>query len=151
MACLGISFLLFDRSDDGFSVQGQVADAYAQGRVDGVRDRAGGGSLCGLAGAERRLVAVDEVYVDARRPREAQDRIALPVVAGDPAPVEAHPLDGGPARRLHRTAGELVAGAVGVDHEPQVGSDVDPAYPDLALGLDLRHDRAPRTLVRVAS
>src|SRR3954452_4125000 len=104
MACLGISFLRFDRSDDGFGVQGQLADAYAEGGMQGVRNGGGGGALCGLTGTERRLVAVDEVYVDARGGGEPQDRVALPVVAGDSAPVEAHPLDRGPARRLHRTA-----------------------------------------------
>src|SRR4051812_22510963 len=150
MACLGISFLRFDRSDNGFGIHGQVADAYAEGGVDRVRDRGGGGSLRGLTGAERRLVARDEVYVDAGRRGEPQDRIALPVVAGDSAPVEAHSLERGPARRLHRTAGELVAGAVWVDHQPEVSGDGEPAYPDLALGLDLRHDRAPRALVLVA-
>src|SRR5919112_586144 len=125
MACLDISFLRFDGfdgfdgSNDGFGVQGQVADAYAEGGVHSVRDRGGGWSLRGLPGAERRLVAVDEVYADARGLGEPQDRVALPVVAGDPAPVEAHPLDRGPARRLHRAARQLVASAVGVDHEPE--------------------------------
>ena len=64
--------------------EGKVADAYAEGGVDGVRDGGGGGPLRGLAGAERRLVAVDEVHVDLGRRGEPQDRVALPVVAGDP-------------------------------------------------------------------
>src|SRR4051794_27526212 len=128
MACWGISLLRFDGSDDGFGVQGQVADAYAESRVHGVRDRGSGGSLRALTGTERRLVALDEVYVDPRRRREAQDRVALPVVAGHPAPVEAHALDRGPAGRLDGAAGELVAGTVGVDHQPHVGGDGQAAY-----------------------
>src|SRR4051812_47947154 len=105
MACFGMSLLQFDGSDDGFCVQGQVPNAYAEGGVDGVRDRGGGRSLRGLTRTERRLVAVDEVYVDERRRREPENRVALPVVAGDAAPVEPDALDGGPAGRLHRASG----------------------------------------------
>src|SRR3954454_9587169 len=111
MACLGMSLLRFDGADDGFCVQGQVADSYAEGGVDRIRDRGGGRPLCGLTGTERRTVAVDEVYVDAGRSGEPKDRVALPVVARDPAPVEADALDGRPAGRLHRAPGQLVAGA----------------------------------------
>src|SRR3954463_771410 len=110
MACFGMSLLHFDGSHDGFCVQGQVADAYAEGGVDGVRDRGGGRALRRLTGTERRLMVVDEVYVDARRSGEPEDRVGLPVVAGQLAPVEADALDGGPARRLHRASLELVAG-----------------------------------------
>src|SRR5215203_1701783 len=150
MACFGMSLLRFDGADDGFCVQGQSADPDAQSRVNGVRDRGGGGSLRGLPGTEGRLIAVDEVYVDPRRRGEPQDRVALPVVAGDPAPVEADTLGRRPAGRLHRAAGQLVAGAVGIDHQPEVRSDGEPAYPQLGLGPDLGDDRAPGPLVLVA-
>src|SRR4051812_22089281 len=108
MACFGMSLLHFDCFDDGLCVQGQIPDTYAECGVDGVRDRRGSRSLRGLTGAERRLVTVDEVYVDLRRGREPQDRVALPVVARDAAPVEPDPLDRGPAGRLNRASGQLV-------------------------------------------
>src|SRR4051794_22188365 len=151
MACLGMSLLQFDGSDDRFCIQGQVADAYADRGVDGVRDRGGRRPLRGLAGTEGGLIALDEVYVDAGCGGEPQDRVALPVVAGDPAPVEAHSFDRGPARRLDGAPGQLVAGAVGIDHQPEVGGDGEPTYSDVALGLHLRDDRAPRAPVLVAS
>src|SRR4051794_28116657 len=145
-----MSLLRFDGSDDGFGRQGQVADAYAEGGVNGIRDRGGGGALCSLTRTERGLTAGDQVYVDAWCRGEPEDGVALPVGAGDPAAVEAHPLDRGPAGRLHGAAGQLVTGTVGVDDQAEVGGDGEPAYPDLALGLYLRDDRAPRALVLVA-
>src|SRR6476659_5031557 len=88
---------LVDGADDGGGVEGQVADAYAEGAVHRVGDRGGGGALGRLAGADRGGVAVDEVDVDERGLAEPQDRVGLPVVRGDAPPVEAHPLPGGPA------------------------------------------------------
>src|SRR5262245_36852892 len=137
MACLVMSLLHIDGSDDGFRRDRQVPDADAERAMNGVRDRGRRRALRGLAGTERPRFAVDEMDVDARRRGEAQDRVALPVVAGDPPPVEPHPLDGGPARGLDGASGELVASAVGVDHQAEVRGNGQSAYPKVALGLDL--------------
>ena len=138
----------------GLLVRGARAGAGrpgSRGGGDRGADRGGRGTLGGLARADRRQVRpVEQVYVDLGRLAEAQDRVALPVHAGDPATVEADPLLEGPARRLGRAALDLVAHAVGVDHPSHVDRDGEPADPDRLLGLHLRDDRAVGAPVLVA-
>ena len=118
--------------------------------VDGVGDGGGRRALRGLAGAERRLVAVDEVDLDLGGLAEPQHRVELPVTRQEPAPVHPHPLLQRPAGRLRRTALELVAGAVGVDHPAEVGDDNEASHPQLAAGLDVGDDGAVGAAVLVA-
>src|SRR5438874_12307018 len=83
-------------------VERQLANAHA-GRVrQRIGERAGGWALRGFAGAEEGLAGpVDDVHFQAlRRMREAQDRVARPVAAGDARVVEGRGFEARPADRL---------------------------------------------------
>src|SRR5581483_5065475 len=108
--------LCADACFDTFAVQGQLADPMA-GRIgDRIGERGGGGALRRFANAEEGLAGpVDDLDLDAaRHVREAQDRIAAPVAARDPALVEGDRLERRPAERLQDAAFDLVADAVRV-------------------------------------
>src|SRR5262245_56875922 len=117
MSVLAGALARLDGRHHGLRRDRQVADTYTDRRGDGIADRGGGGALGRLAGADRGKVGpVEDVHVDLRALAEAQDRVGLPVAAGDRAPVEADPFLQRPAGRLRRAARDLVADAVGVDH-----------------------------------
>ena len=64
---------------------------------------------------------VDQLGLDLRHLAEAQDGIAVPVDRGDAVLVEPDLLLQRPAQRLHDAAFELVARAVGIDHQAGIG------------------------------
>ena len=75
-----------------------------------------------FADAERGIAgAVDQFGLHLRHLAEAQDRIAVPVARGDAVLVEPHLLLQGPAHGLDDAALELVARAVGIDHQAGIG------------------------------
>ncbi len=103
---------------DALARQRQVAQPLSRGVGDGVCNRCRRRSLPGFAAAEERQAGpVDDVDLDAVRHRiETQDRIGLPVDAGDPGVVEGHAFVQRPAHRLHDRAFDLVDQPVRIDH-----------------------------------
>src|SRR6478736_7760422 len=85
---------------------------------DCICDRRRGWPLPGFAASEKRLTGtIDNMNLDAVGDRvEAQDRIGLPVDAGDPPIVEGNAFIQGPTHRLHDRAFDLVDQPVRIDH-----------------------------------
>src|SRR5262249_26869673 len=96
---------------------------------------------------------VEEDRFHRRDLREAKNRIALPVGAGDAHAVESDLLLERPARGLDQPALELVGETARVDHLPGIGRD-DGAHgcnlPAVAVDQHLDHDRGVGLLVLVA-
>jgi long-chain acyl-CoA synthetase len=110
--------LCVDRVLDPFSRQRQIAQAFAGGIRNRICDRGCGRPLPGFAAAEERLAgAIDDVDLDAVGHRvEAQDRIGLPVDAGDPGVIETNAFIQRPAHRLHDRAFDLVDQPIRIDY-----------------------------------
>src|SRR5947209_8749146 len=121
----------------------QVAHPHAEGVEYGVADGGRGRAVRGLAGPDRPLVRPrQDLDLDRRHLREAQDRVALPAVAGDAGAVEADRLADGPAGGLDGAAFDLVGHPVRVDDLAHVHGDHQPPHPDLRIGGDLGDDGA---------
>ena len=100
--------------------------------MDRVGDGGRGGAGGGLAGAEEGLApGIDQHGLEFRHVVEAEDRVGIPVAAGDAAAIEGHRLVQGPARRLDHPALELGGEPGAVDDLPRVGRDGAALQPDL--------------------
>ena len=62
---------------------------------------------------------------DDRRGLKGHDGIALPIEAGDSVHVKLNRLEQGPASRLHKTAFQLIAQAIGIHHLTGIRGDDD--------------------------
>src|SRR6188472_3841803 len=96
------------------------------------------------------MPCVDEADVDLRHLGEAQDRVALPAVGGDPTVSEANALLEGPARRLDDAALDLVRRAIRIDHQAGIDGRPDAGETNLLVDLDLGHHRGIGGAVLVA-
>src|SRR5437899_4271388 len=137
------------------AVERQLAHAHAGRMRQRIGERASSGALRGFAGAQKRLAGpVDDVHLEAlRRVREAQDRVARPVAAGDARIVEGRGFEARPADRLQDAALDLVLDAVGIDRLAAVdrGDDAQHAHVrSLALDLNFHRDRRIGGVVLVA-
>ena len=83
------------------------------------------------APSDRSVGPGDDLDLDGRHLREAQDRIGLPGVAGDARAVEAHRLLQRPAGGLDGAALHLVGDAVRIDDLAHVDGDHQPAHADV--------------------
>src|SRR5215470_18474979 len=117
--------------NDAHAKPDRVENGIGESRADGGAGR--------FAGADWRFSgAIDQLDVDVGRFREGQDRIAHPVDAGHPGPVEFHFFLEYPTERLQNAALDLGANAVGINDLPAV---VRTNYP-------LHADRSARALDR---
>src|SRR4051794_41699004 len=96
------------------------------------------------------MPCLGEADIDLRNLGEAQDRVALPVVGGDPPVGEANALLEGPARRLDDAALDLVRRAIRIDHQAGIDGRPDAGETNLLVDLDLGHDRGLGGAVLVA-
>src|SRR5262249_4153232 len=127
-----------------------VADARAKRVRDRIAYRGGGRAVHHLAQSERRRIRrVDQLDLDRRHLREAQDRIIVPGDRGDAAVREPHRLLDGPARRLDGAALDLIARAVRPDDQPAVDRAPDLFDPHGLLDLHLGDDGGITRLVLV--
>src|SRR5262249_19735723 len=125
--------------DDALARDRQIAHAHAQRMRDGVADRRRGWAVRRLAGAERAFLrSSDDLDFDRGHLGKAQDRVALPAVAGNAGAIEAHRLEQGPARRLDGATLDLIGDPVRVDHLADVDRGHQATHPDVIEAFDFR-------------
>src|SRR3989442_1756882 len=94
------------------------------------------GTLRGFARAGgRQFGVVEQLDFNDRYLAEFQDGVMFPVEARDAAGVELHLLFQRPARRLNRSALDLVDHAVGVDDQADIDRKNQPIHAHLTLDL----------------
>src|SRR6185436_356200 len=157
--CMGSSLVCFcafsvfgqQRRHDALTRQWQGTNAPAERPRHRIADRRRGGAERRFAQSQRRLMpCVDEADVDLRNLGEAQDRVALPAVGGDPTVGEANALLERPTRGLDDAAFDLVGRAIRIDHQAGINGRPDADETNLLVDLDLGHDRGIGGAVLVA-
>src|ERR1700742_1008783 len=109
-------------------------ECVEHGIGDCSRDRA----MRGFAGTERLQIRPrDDFDLHFRHLAETEDGIVGPAVAGDALPVEANAFFQNPARRLDRTALDLIYYAVRIDGFTDIDGDGQPLDADLLGAFDL--------------
>jgi hypothetical protein len=120
--------------------------------VQCVADGCSGGALRCFAGTQWQLVwPVDEFDLHRRHLLKAQDRITLPVDAGDALAVKVHLFFQRPAGGLDCTALDLIADAVRIDGQAAVQRDHQSCHTQCRASLDLGHFRAQPAAIAVAT
>ena len=122
------------------------------GRIkDGVGNRRGAWDRRGFANAERRLILPGQhQHVDLWNIREGDDGVGAPFAAGHRVAVERDLFHQRAAGRLDDVAVDLVADAVGVDHQAGILTGDHAGYTDIAGRLvdgDIGNPGRPRGAV----